>query len=267
MKKFESLNKGKDEIDLSIFVKTILKNWRILIKGLGIFMVFGVIVAIQSKSEFKSSCKLLPENQEGMDLNLGGLGSLAGLAGINLDMGTSGGISPELYPEIVKSIPFQMEILHHELHFGMNDTIISSYSYFENVYSPSFLTSTFRFIKGFPGYIKNIFTSQEEQNIFLGKDRILQLSEEDWEIILELQERVEVYVDNNTGIITVTTLMPDPYATAELSDLVVNKLTEKLTNYKTEKVENNLEFIRERYKEAEADYKEKQRSLALCIFL
>jgi hypothetical protein len=64
-------------------------------KGYGCFLVIGLMIAFGSKVEYEASCKLMPENQEGMKSNLGGLGSLAGLAGINLDMGGTGALTPE----------------------------------------------------------------------------------------------------------------------------------------------------------------------------
>ena len=95
------------------------------------FFLLGLLIAFGSKVEYEASCKLMPESQEGMKPNLGGLGSLAGLAGINLDMGGSGALTPELYPQIAQSVPFLLKILNEPIHFEKQDTTTTSYIFFK----------------------------------------------------------------------------------------------------------------------------------------
>ena len=59
--------------------------------------------------------------------------------------------------------------------------------------------------------------------------------------------------------------MPDPLAVAVLGDIVVKQLTERIISYKTGKALDNLEFIEARYAEAEKNYKEKQKDVAIFI--
>ena len=105
-----------DEIDLLEVTKTVWAGRKLILKVTGIFLVIGLIIAFGSKVEYEASCKLMPESQEGVKPNLGGLGSLAGLAGINLDMGNSGALTPELYPQISQSVPFIMKIWNEPVH-------------------------------------------------------------------------------------------------------------------------------------------------------
>ena len=112
----EKKNIVESEIDLIELVKTIWGGRKFIAKVTGAFVVLGLVIALTSPLEYEASSKLLPEIQDGSIPNLGNFGGLAGLAGIDLG-GTSksGVLSPHIYPEIVNSLPFILEV--------MNDTI------------------------------------------------------------------------------------------------------------------------------------------------
>ena len=77
--------------------------------------------------------------------NLGGLSSLVGLAGINLNNVSENSLNPEIYPQITGSIPFIIEILNKEVYFVTLDTTISTFDYFNYFYRPSLLEYTMQY--------------------------------------------------------------------------------------------------------------------------
>ncbi|MEQ8581136.1 MAG: Wzz/FepE/Etk N-terminal domain-containing protein [Marinoscillum sp.] len=251
----------EDEIDLLELARVIWFKRGFILKTTSIFVVLGLLIAFTSKVEYEASCKLMPESQEGMKGNLGGLGGLAGLAGIDLGLGVSGSLTPQLYPEIVKSIPFQLELIHTPIRFENLDSLLSSYTYFTEIDEPSFFGVLAGYTIGLPGKVKGFFLAKEVTFIS-PTDDLLRLTKDDWKLLEKYRDRINVAVDSKTGIITVTTEMPDPYAAARVTDLVVKKLTSEVTNYKVEKAQVNLEFIRERYIEAEKEYEAKQNQVA-----
>ena len=204
----------------------------------------------------------MPESQEGVKGNLGGLGGLAGLAGIDLGLGATGSLTPELYPEIVKSVPFQLELIHTPVRFEKLDSLLSSYIYFTEIDGPSLFGFLAEYSIGLPGKIKKLFTSEEVAIPTDREEDLIRLTKEDWKLVEKYRDRISVSVDSKTGIITVITEMPDPYAAASVTDLVVKRLTGEVTDYKIEKAKVNLEFIRERYAEAEKEYEAKQNQVA-----
>ena len=76
---------------------------------------------------YRASAVVLP--QADSKSNLGQLGSLASLAGVNLGamMGDGAGIQPELYPNVVNSYPFLKELIHTPLNYEGEPTPISFY--------------------------------------------------------------------------------------------------------------------------------------------
>jgi hypothetical protein len=218
-----------DEIDLIEVAKTIWAGRRLILKVTAVFLVIGLVIAFGSKVEYEASCKLMPETQEGMKSNLGGLGSLAGLAGINLDMGGTGALTPELYPQIAQSVPFIMKVWDEPIEFEKQDTTVSSYTFFKEIDKPSVLILIFKYTVGLPFQVKTWLTKSDEgMSVDQEIGKIIRLSKEDTELLENYRERVSVNVDTKTGILTLTSEMPDALAAAELAQLSIDQLTNRI---------------------------------------
>ncbi len=252
----------EDEIDLIELFKTIWSARVFTAKATALFMVIGLIIALSSKVEYEASCKLMPESQEGIKSNLGGLGGLAGLAGINLDMGASGSLSPQLYPQIAKSVPFQLDLLNTPIYYKQVDSTISSFYYFTEIYKPTVLGYIVEYTVGLPKKIKQRFRSAGENGI-PDENELLILTRDEWNLVEDFQERFSVAVDIETGVISISAEMPDPFVAAALTDIIVKGLTRRIEEYKIEKVKLNLNFIKDRYEESKKDYNRQQDKIAL----
>ncbi|XOV92294.1 MAG: Wzz/FepE/Etk N-terminal domain-containing protein [Bacteroidota bacterium] len=250
-----------DEIDLLELAKVIWSKRRFILKVTGIFVVLGLIIAFTSKDEYQASCKLMPESQEGMKGNLGGLGGLAGLAGIDLGLGVEGSLTPDLYPEIVKSVPFQLDLIHTPVYFESQDSIMSSYAYLTKYDGQSLLNFIAEYTLGLPRKIKNLLTPIKKKNTF-NSDNLIELTKDEWEFLEEYKDRINLVVNNQNGVIEVTVELPDPYAAAVVTSILVENLTDQITKYKIEKAKINLDFIIERYNEAKTEYELKQNRVA-----
>lgn len=257
-----------NEIDLVSLARFIWgKRLTLSIASL-VFFIFGLIIAFNSKVEFESSCKLLVESQDSDGSKLGSLGSLAGLAGINLSNSASNGFSPTLYPELINSTAFQKELINEPLYFERLDSTISGYTYFKDFNKPSLSENLFTYTIGLPFLIKSWITSEkkseiESSRVNVVKNNLIRLSKKEWELIADYKDRISIDTDIETGIIEVIVEMPDAYAAAQLTELIVNKLTSKVTEYKIEKAKANLKFIEENFSEAEKIYNEKELKLAI----
>jgi uncharacterized protein involved in exopolysaccharide biosynthesis len=252
-----------DEIDLIEVAKTIWAGRKLILKVTGVFLIVGLIIAFGSKVEYEASCKLMPETQEGMKSNLGGLGSLAGLAGINLDMGGTGALTPDLYPQIAQSVPFIMKVWNEPIQFEKQDTTVSSYLFFKEIDKSSVLSLIFKYTVGLPFQVKAWLTKSDEgmsEDQEVGK--IIRLSKVDTELLENYRERVSVNVDTKTGILTLTSEMPDAVAAAELAQLSIDLLTEYVTNYKVSKAKENFDFVQARFDEAKIAFESTQEKMA-----
>jgi uncharacterized protein involved in exopolysaccharide biosynthesis len=256
----------EDEIDLVEVARTIWKNRKTIYKTVAVFFVFGVLVAFLSPVEYESETILLPEVQdEGISAGMAGgllkqFGGLAGLAGLgSAEMGV---MSPQLYPQILKSTPFLLHVMEQPIYFANEDTTVTVYQYFDEVKSPSFFGLVLEYSIGLPGKIKKALSKEEEQVMVKNEDGKIKLTEKQKAIAEDLSGRIEVELDDEIGTIAVLATMPDAEAAASIATITKNYLTTYVTNYRVNKATVDLQFIQERYGEAKERFEKAQARLA-----
>ena len=93
------------EIDLIELGKKLWDKRKFILKGSGVGLLIGIIIAFSIPKEYSTTVILAPESKEGG--SLGNAGALAAMAGINLGgTSTSGDLSSDVYPNIMESTPF-----------------------------------------------------------------------------------------------------------------------------------------------------------------
>jgi len=109
--KLQSQHSPDDEIDLIALAKTAWSNRKIIIRAVIVSAILGVVIALLSPKEYTASTTLVPQLSSGSSRS-GGLSSLAAMAGFNLNLNQSTSeLSPMIYPQIVQSVPFQLELM------------------------------------------------------------------------------------------------------------------------------------------------------------
>ena len=94
------------EIDLIELAQKLWQGRRMIVKWCLAGALAGLVIGFSIPKEYTVTVKLAPEIQGGKT-SLGGLSSLASMAGINVgSMNSADAMSPELYPDIVQSVPF-----------------------------------------------------------------------------------------------------------------------------------------------------------------
>lgn len=263
-----------DEIDLLELAKKIWQGrWKI-IKITSVFIFLGVFWALFSAEEFESDALLMPEIQA--EQGAGGASQLlqrfGGAFGISGGSGMPAGtIPPQIYPQIVSSITFQLELLEQEMHFREYDVTTTWPDFLENHYSRPITGYIKDYTIGLPftilGGVKSLFSSEdEEESAMLTEDvmeqEYISLSQEEFEIIKQLRERINVSQDQETGLLTTRVKLQDARAAAEMNRYLINLLKEYVTEYRVEKARQNLEFAEQQKDEAEERFRETQMALA-----
>ncbi|MDG5801030.1 GNVR domain-containing protein [Marinilabiliaceae bacterium ANBcel2] len=259
-----------DEIDLVALMLHIWNGRKIILKTVAVFIVLGLLIALTSPEKYKSQVKLIPQIGAGSS-GLGSLGGLAsqfgfgGLGGANV-AAESGAIPPDYYPEIVSSLPFLQALLEEKVYFEEIKEEITLFDYF-NDYQAGFSFGSFlrRYTIGLPHTIIDLFKSDPEKVVVedvTGRRQTIRLSEEEWEVVEKLEELITLEVGTETGMVTITTEMPQDYLAADIADIVSEKLSEFILAYKTDKSREDLRFVEERYSEAKKRFQESQEELA-----
>ena len=254
----------EDEIDLIAIAKTLWEGRKTIVKTTLIFMSIGLFVAIFSEKEYTASTTFVPQTS---DSKIGGnLGGLASLAGINLGGMSSGSeISPSLYPQIINSIAFQLEMLQTPLTIGDQKEKITFEEYYKNHYRPSVLGYIEKYTIGLPGLFLKAIKKEPEALILNegNQPELLSITREEYKLVKRLEEQLVLEVNLDDGFVTVSGNMPEAIASAELTLKAQELLQQYVISLKIKKSEEQLKFIQDRYAEKEREFKAIQQKIAL----
>ena len=254
------MDTNEQEIDLIELAKRLWGERKFLFKCCGVAIVVGLVVAFSIPKEYSTTVKLAPETSD-PSKKMGNLGGLAAMAGINLNS-TSGAdaISPDLYPDVVNSIPFLLELFPVQVTNEKGDYSASLYDYMnedqKSVWWSYVVQAPFKLL----GVVKGLFS--KEESVSSGELTSFRLTKEQADVINALQERISASVDKKTSVITVSVQMQDPLISANITQIVLEKLQGYITNYRTQKVKQDLEFTEKVFSEARESYYKAQRAYA-----
>lgn len=255
----------EDEIDLIALAKTAWEGRKTIIKITIIFFVIGLFIAIFTPKQYSVTTVMVPQVADGAS-KLGGLSSLAAMAGFNLNMSTGSRLSPNIYPQIVQSIPFQKELMFTKLNFEGYEEKISLYDYYTNPDYSKF--NLLGFVKmhtiGLPGTILKAIRGKAkiQQNVSGVYNNIIRLSLEEKDLIKVLSLNVYLSIETRDGYITLTTIMSEPLAAAQLGQNAQILLQKYITEFKIKKAQAQLNFVEERYIDKKQAFRQAQQALA-----
>lgn len=264
-----------DEIDLVQLIKSVWVGRKTVMYSLIAFIALGLFIALGTAEEYSSEVKLMPEVEEqGTGGRLGGIAAQFGMG----DIGgrTTQGISPDLFPDVATSLPFMQSLMDHQIEVDRLDSTVTMYSYLSDHNSPDAVSVAERYTIKLPftilGWVRGIFEDDEdeqqsEQQITLIEEpspveRLIRMNRNQWEVVETLRNRINTQFNQENGTVTVNVEMRDPEVAAEVAERVSEYIREYINTYNTEKAREDLEFIEERYDEAEERFLEAQRELA-----
>lgn len=253
---------AEDEIDLIALAKTIWDGRKTIILTVLAFMVIGLAVALFSAKEYTASTTMVPQIST-KSSKLGGLSSLAAMAGFNLDMNMeSSQLSPFIYPQIVQSVPYQLEIMNTKFNFSEVDRPVTILEYYTEYYKPGFLSTVKKYTLGLPGVILGSLRGEREQTAASVGTKTIQLSEDQERIRKMIAENISLETNDKEGYLILSSRFPEPKLAAEVAQKGLELLQQYITEFKIEKATAQLEFIEERHKEKKKEFREAQATLA-----
>lgn len=247
------------------FIDLAKKLWgekKLILKSCGWAVLIGLLVGFSIPKEYSASVTLAPEASGGKSVS-GGLSALAGMAGINLGASSADALSPELYPDIVKSVPFSIEMFDVKVKDKEGKLDTTLYEYLKEHQKQPWWGYITAAPSQFLGWIMNIVKNNEDEKE--KKDRTIdsfRLTPEQNAIIGALRGRIFIYVDKKTSVINITTTMQDPLIAATVTNEVMAKLQDYITTYRTNKARKDLEFTEKLYEENKETYHKAQQEYA-----
>ena len=252
---------AEEEIDLLELARKLWAERRLILRWCGIAVIVGLVIAFSIPKEYTTTVKLAPESTEGRS-GTGNLGALASMAGINLGSGGgSDAVYPDLYPDVVASIPFAVGLFDVEVTDKKGELRTDLYTYMQEELRAPWWSAVIRLPFRALGWFTGLFRDKEEAAGEEGTDAF-RLNYEEAAAVTNLGQRILVSVDKKTSVITLSVTMQDPLIAATLTDTVLLRLQEYITDYRTNKARNDLEFTQKLFDEAQTNYYRAQKRFA-----
>ncbi|MCH5232050.1 MAG: chain-length determining protein [Muribaculaceae bacterium] len=264
MKDDPEVNKPEEEekeIDLLELAYKLWSQRKLLLVWCMWGAIAGLIIAFSIPKEYTTEIKLAPESQGTRMSFSGGLSALASMAG--LSTGSSSGsdaVYPQLYPDIVESVPFATSLFNVPLTDSEgNEYLLRDYLKKE-IKKP-----WWGYITGLPmravGFVLSGGKKKDEVDTIIITDNF-KLTPEEMGLVGMIRSRVKASVDQKTNLISIETEMQDPLISAVLADTVVKRLQDYVTDYRTNKARKDLDYAEMLNSEAQDAYYEAQQRLA-----
>lgn len=249
---------SQEEIDL---LELALKVWgerKFVLKACGYAVLIGLVIAFSIPREYTANAMIAPELSD--NKTTGGLSSVAAMAGFNLNAtSTADAIYPDLYPDIVTSTPFITGLFNVQVKDLDEEVDTTLYCYLnEHQRVPWWTLITSAPFKAL-GWVISLFTEEEKEDAILDP---FHLTKEEADIAKELSERITVSVDKKTGVTTLSVTMQDARISACLTDTVVRRLQDYITEYRTTKARQDFQFQEKLFERKKKEYEKAQENYA-----
>lgn len=249
----------EDEVDLNI---NFGKYWRILKRHWKTVMwwavggfALGCLLAIASPRKFTCVSKLAPELSSTATSRLSSVASMIGFTSSVL--GTTDAVYPMVYPELVHSPEFVVELFDMSVDFkDKKDSVHTTFfDYMENYYGKTpvgnVIFAPMRWIGDLMGKIKG--EDEEESDSTAVYDAFC-LTRRQGMVYKNICKLIDAEIDKKTLVVTIKTSLDDRFICGVLSREVNGKLKDYVTRYRTEKAIHDRDYYQKMYDDSMADY-------------
>lgn len=241
--------KGHYALHISIvdLLVLMLKDWVWMTVFCLVTAAFGVFVAFSIPKVYRSNVMLAPEEAQGM---LGGnVSSLASMVGLDMKLGTNDAIYPEIYPSVMHSTDFLVQLFDTPVATADGSVKASYREYLakhqKSTWWDDGIKAVTKAIKSNP---KNT-TRPEGMPVDPGR-----LTYEEDQLAQAIDGSIKCSVDKKTDVIDISVEAQDPLVAKTMVDSVTSQLQQYVTDYRTRKARADLAYLEKVYDEAKRQY-------------
>jgi len=269
--------KEEDQIDIIALLKTLWIGKKLIVITTILFFVIGCIVALLRPVVYTAQTTFIPQvSEDQMSTSNRGLGSLASLAGININQGSSTSdsyLSPLLYSKIANSDEFSLKLIEEEL-ISLNGDKFSIKQYMLSETN----NSSFNLIGFIKKYTIGLFTKNDNE---LKTSEILNgynfITQEEFGLVKSFKEKFSIVLNEKEGYIEVIARDKDAFISTQLVKIVTKNLQSRIIELRTNKIKERLEYSKNQYelKQIEfnilqnnvADFKDSNKNISTARFM
>ena len=235
--------KEEDEIDIIALLKTLWIGKKLIVITTILFFIIGCIVALLSPIVYTAQTTFVPQvSEDQMSSTNKGLGSLASLAGINLNQGSTNNdsyLSPLLYSKIANSDEFSLKLIKEDL-ISLNG---EKFTLKEYMLSDTELENN---------EVKN-------KEIIKGYNFI---SEQEFNLVSSFKQKFSIVLNSKDGYIEVIARDKDAFISTQLVKIITKNLQSRIIELRTNKIKQRLEYSKEQYELKQEEFDLLQKKLA-----
>ena len=253
----QNIIEEESSIDFKKIFQDLLKHKKLYYKVLAATAVFAVIYTLSLPNFYKVTVKLSPELNSRRSTN--SLSSMASMFGINLQGAagnTTEALFPTLYPDLMNSVAFHTTLFDIPVHRDKEDSVMTYYDYLAKGQKKAWWSEV---MSATTKAIFSLFLKEKKEPAKVDPFR---LTKKQAKIVKSMEKRIVCDVDKKTMMITIEVTDQDPLICATMADSVQQRLQDFITDYRTKKARNDLEFSKKAYQEAKDRYEVARRKYA-----
>lgn len=231
--------KIQNELDLIRYTKVLIHNYKLILVICFIGLLLGVTHSLTIDNKYESRTIILPQLSNSTQSS-SSLSSFAKAAGFNLKTQNlnKNEIPPNLYPLLLESFEVKNEILRIKNNEKSLKSIIDEY----------YPKSKINFLSTFKSFFGSFFYSAPNDQIVLNNDSSLfYISPEDQFYFDILNDIIFISLNENEGFIEISSIFPNPFLSAFITENTKNILQEKIINFKIQSASETVKYLEKNY--------------------
>ncbi len=224
-------NRKRDVIDLEKISSRLWSKKKTFFIVWPIVAILSVLWILPEPRFYKCSVSLAPES--GGENAMGGLANIASSFGVNVGVGGSDAIYPELYPELMENNLFVVSLLKVKVKTLDESVSADYYTYMSKHQKKNWLTTPFK--KLFKGIGSLFVAPKDGKPSGIKSLNPYKLSKYDYDLVEKVKGKITCSVDKKTDVISISVEDQDPQVCATMADSVREHLQNFIIDYRTHK--------------------------------
>ena len=238
--------KKENILDLTEIVPMLFKKWKVYAACIAGVIIFSLLFVFTIPRYYSCQVMLAPE------AGGGGMNSILNSFGFGEAQTTNDAISPNLYPDLMKSKDFIVSMFPVEVTTLDGSVNTTYYDYLQKYKKSSWYMKLYGKLK------KMMKPKKVETNTSGAKGKTYSssflLTEKQFMIAGLISNKIQYSYDKKTGVISVIVNDFDPLVCALIADTVSNRLQDFIMDYRTKKARNDLEYAQRIYTQTRDEY-------------
>lgn len=248
------------EIDIMEMISKLWKNRKMIIKWCIVGAVIGLVVGFSIPKTYKAGVTLAPEMQQKTS---SGVSSIASMMGVNLNNSVDA-ISVEMFPDVVHSTPFIVELFDLPVTFERKDSVMTTtlLEYMKEYQRSPWWSHVIKApFKGLAWFIDLVAPGDDE----VEGDGVLNpnnLPKKERGVVKFFAENIMVNVDKKSFKTEMSLVMQDPLVVATVMEAITENLKNYMSEYRTSKARQDVENLSVICEQRKVDYYRAQQAYA-----